>query len=257
MPAAVALSDDDGAADAAALSRAEPVLTETMAELYLKQGHREDALRVYQALLAQRPDDARLHARVDALSPGRQRTGGARRGTGESVPAFLKRILAGRPPAAAEAPPEPAAVAESPLERAFAVAPPDVQPGSEFPTPGEGARPTEDTISLDEVFGEAGSRGLRPVGDAPGSRPQAASVPSAATPPAPPAPSPLAPTQTGGFSFDQFFGAPPAPGGADAGTAGGAAGRTSARPSGAKAHPPVEDEGDLDQFQAWLKGLKS
>src|SRR5207245_2777289 len=49
MPAAVALSDDDGAADAAALSRAEPVLTETMAELYLKQGPREDALRVYQA----------------------------------------------------------------------------------------------------------------------------------------------------------------------------------------------------------------
>src|SRR2546428_9216051 len=150
MPAAVALSDDDGAADAAALSRAEPVLTETMAELYLKQGHREDALRVYQALLAQRPDDARLHARVDALSPGRQRTGGGGRGTGESVPAFLKRILAGRPPAAA--PPEPAVAAESPLERAFAVAPPDVQPGPEFPTPGEGMRPTEDTISLDEVF---------------------------------------------------------------------------------------------------------
>ena len=36
-PAAVALSDDDGAADTAALSQAEPVLTETMAELYLKQ----------------------------------------------------------------------------------------------------------------------------------------------------------------------------------------------------------------------------
>ena len=36
IPAAVALSDDDGAADTAALSQAEPVLTETMAELYLK-----------------------------------------------------------------------------------------------------------------------------------------------------------------------------------------------------------------------------
>src|SRR2546422_10584577 len=44
-PAAVVLSDDDGAADTAALSRAEPVLTETMADLYLKQGHPEDALR--------------------------------------------------------------------------------------------------------------------------------------------------------------------------------------------------------------------
>src|SRR2546429_3843511 len=36
-PAAVALSDDDGAADTATLSRAEPVLTETMAELYLRR----------------------------------------------------------------------------------------------------------------------------------------------------------------------------------------------------------------------------
>src|SRR5439155_724333 len=58
-PAAVVLSDDDGAADTAALSRAEPVLTETMAELYLRQGHQEDALRVYQALLAKRPADRR------------------------------------------------------------------------------------------------------------------------------------------------------------------------------------------------------
>jgi len=58
VPAAVALSDDDGAADTATLSQAEPVLTETMAELYLKQGHQQDALRVYQALLAQRPNDA-------------------------------------------------------------------------------------------------------------------------------------------------------------------------------------------------------
>lgn len=63
-PAAVVLSDDDGAADTAALSRVEPVLTETMAELYLRQGHEENALRVYQALVAQRPGDARLRARV-------------------------------------------------------------------------------------------------------------------------------------------------------------------------------------------------
>ena len=63
-PAAVALADDEGAADVAALSRVEPVVTETMAELYLKQGHREDALRVYQSLAAMRPSDARLASRV-------------------------------------------------------------------------------------------------------------------------------------------------------------------------------------------------
>ncbi|HXO86833.1 MAG TPA: tetratricopeptide repeat protein, partial [Gemmatimonadales bacterium] len=65
VPAAVALSDDDGAADTATLSKAEPVVTETMAELYLKQGHRDEALKVYRALLEQRPHDSSLRAKVN------------------------------------------------------------------------------------------------------------------------------------------------------------------------------------------------
>src|SRR5438445_1974555 len=88
-PAAVALSDDDGAADTATLSHAEPVLTETMAELYLRQGHEEEALHVYEALLAKRPMDARLRRRVEALARGGTREAG--HGTGESVQRFLKR----------------------------------------------------------------------------------------------------------------------------------------------------------------------
>jgi tetratricopeptide (TPR) repeat protein len=231
-PAAVVLSDDDGAADTAALSRAEPVVTETMADLYLKQGHPEEALRVYQALLAQRPEDARLHARVDALSPGTKRGGG--RGTGESVPTFLRRILAGRPQA-------PAA---SPLERAFAVAPSEAPRQPDDPTLGEASRPAEDTISLDQVFGDEGLRASPPVAE------PAAPNPAASAPPVP------GPTTTGGFSFDQFFGAPGARPDDGATPAGGAA-RGAARPSGPKPRPPLEDEGDLDQFQAWLKGLKS
>src|SRR5205807_1358376 len=178
-PAAVVLSDDDGAADTAALSRAEPVVTETMADLYLKQGHPEEALRVYQALLTQRPDDSRLHARVDALSPGKKWGGG--RETGESVPMFLKRILAGRPQAA---------VAASPLERAFAVAPPEAPRQPDEPTLGEASRPAEDTISLDQVFGDEGSRAPAPVAEPPAPNPPAS---------APPTPGPSA---TGGFSFD-------------------------------------------------------
>jgi hypothetical protein len=90
LPAAVALSDDDGAADAATLSQAEPVLTETMAELYLKQGHQQDALRVYQALLAQRPNDAKLRSKVEQLSPG------GKKHSGISARGFLKGILSGR-----------------------------------------------------------------------------------------------------------------------------------------------------------------
>src|SRR5205823_14881312 len=124
-PAAVTLSDDDGAADTAALSRAEPVVTETMAELYLRQGHPDEALRVYEALLAKRPGDRRLRARVAGLSSGDP---GARGGdTGESVQTFLRRILAGRPPTrgpdAAPGPeplPAPAAPG-APAEGAFAV----------------------------------------------------------------------------------------------------------------------------------------
>ena len=242
-PAAVVLSDDDGAADTAALSRAEPVVTETMADLYLKQGHPEEALRVYQALLAQRPDDARLHARIDALTPGKQRRGGGAGGqgggTGESVPTFLRRILAGRPQVAAEG-------AASSLERAFAVASPEPPPQRDDATLGEAGRPGDDTISLDQVFGDEESR----------------APPPAAEPVAPHPPSGTAPaaSSTGGFSFDQFFGASgarpedaaPPPGGAPRGGGG-------ARPSGGgpKLRAPLEDEGDLDQFQAWLKGLKS
>src|SRR2546430_8805611 len=106
-PAAVALSDDDGAAHTATLSRAEPVLTETMAELYLRQGHQEEALRVYEALLAKRPTDARLRGRVESIAGGGSREAG--RGTGETVQVFLKRILAGRPGATASEPSGPPA----------------------------------------------------------------------------------------------------------------------------------------------------
>ena len=242
-PAAVVLSDDDGAADTAALSRAEPVLTETMAELYLRQGHQEDALRVYQALLAKRPADRRLRGRVASLAGGG--TGAEGAGTGETVQVFLKRILAARPGPTPSVP-----VGSSPLDDAFAIAHSDAElgPGAGVVSPGEATRPAADSISLDQVFGDEG-----PLSS--GAAPEAT----------PPAPSP-APQETGGFSFDQFF-SPSEPAGA--GGAGGAGGAPAtrgeggptvqppARSSGGRLRPPVEDEGDLDQFQAWLRGLKS
>ncbi|HEU5262426.1 MAG TPA: hypothetical protein VFU41_13500, partial [Gemmatimonadales bacterium] len=242
MPAAVALSDDDGAADTAALSRAEPVLTETMAELYLKQGHPEDALRVYHALLVQRPQDARLRARVDALTPGGKREAGGP--AGESLPAFLKRILSGRSQTI-----EPTPVAVSPLESAFAVASFEDESQIEIDAPGEATRPAEDTISLDQVFGEEGeaARGSLSAVES-GSPPPASPLPPSSPPAA------AEPTHaTGGFSFDQFF-SPPA---AVVDTSAGPGPAPPPRPSGPRARPPAEDEGDLDQFQAWLKGLKS
>ncbi|PYP51859.1 MAG: hypothetical protein DMD45_06645 [Gemmatimonadetes bacterium] len=247
-PAAVTLSDDDGAADTAALSRAEPVVTETMAELYLRQGHPDDALRVYQALLAQRPGDPRLRARVDGLASGE--SGARGRGTGESVQTFLRRILAGRPPLRGEDAtpgPEPLLAPESPgspLDRAFAIAPPEPDPEPEIFAPGEASRPADDSITLDSVFGEETPRG---------------GVAPAEAPATPAEPAPTSPPPAGGFSFDQFFSPPPAPGagGAAPPAERGAATPGPARGSGSRPRPPMEDEGDLDQFQAWLRGLKS
>ena len=235
IPAVVALSDDDGAADTAALSRAEPVVTETMAELYLKQGHTQDALRVYQALLAQRPTDAKLKSKVEQLSSG------GRKRSGISAHAFLKNIWSGTGRGTAT---ESAAAPEqqSTLEAAFDVA------GSP-PPPGEPSHPAQDHISLDSVFGEEGARAsVAQSAPAPTSSPE----PTAAAAPAPDA------SNTGGFSFDEFFaggkaGAGAAPGGADATAAKTPGG---SRTSGRTQRPP-EDEAEADQFQQWLKKLKS
>ncbi|HET7379387.1 MAG TPA: tetratricopeptide repeat protein [Gaiellales bacterium] len=237
------LDDDDGAADHAALSQAEPVLTETMAELYLRQGHRDDALRVYQALAAQRPHDTRLRDKVAELSapppPPRVRPAGS----GQSAGAFLRSILGARPGASAPAPPEPPV---APRPSAPVVPPPaaaepvEVTPSATAPAPAEPApgsptRPASDAISLDSVFGEESNRAAAPA--VPESAPDSASPPSS----------------EGGFSFDDFFGSPGSPNAGE--NRASAPNARSSRPSG-RAHAPEKEE-DLDQFQAWLKSLKA
>jgi len=258
LPAAVALSDDDGAADTATLSQAEPVLTETMAELYLKQGHEGDALRVYQALLAQRPKDVKLRRRVEELTGG----GGARRGgSGVSAQAFLKGIWSGRgsvpaPTRAPAPPPEPElapAAPQSTLEAAFDGA------DSVMSAPGEPSHPAQDHISLDSVFGDDSAR-------------RSTSAPAAGDGAAPATAGGAGGSGSGGgaapFSFDDFFGGSGGGGGAagapPAGAGGGDAAphaepgpaRTPGRSSGRVQRPP-EDDADADQFQQWLKKLKS
>jgi len=223
IPAAVALADDDGAADTATLSKAQPVVTETMAELYLKQGHTQDALRVYQALLAQRPNDAKLKSKVEQLS-----SGGKKR-SGVSAQAFLKGIWSGSGRSAPAAP-EPLGT----LAAAFDVA----EPGVSGQPLGEPSRPAQDHISLDSVFGEdAARRSATPPAAAPTSAPEGPAAPEAG--------------KTGGFSFDEFFaGAKTDAAPASPKTPGGT------RTSGRTQRPP-EDEAEADQFQQWLKKLKS
>jgi hypothetical protein len=223
LPAAVTLSDDDGAVDAATLQAAEPVVTETMAELYLRQGHREDALRVYRALLGEKPGDKHLAAKVRELeSPA-----AGRKPPLEPATAFLRRVWRGEP--APVAPPEPVGA----LETAFAAAPRVTDAVGENGGAAAGAptQAAEDVISLDAVFGDQVGRG------------GAADLP---TPQPPPSAEPQR-GASGGFSFDDFFGATP---GATAAT-------PSRSPRAARPSRPQPEDEDLDQFQAWLKGLKA
>jgi tetratricopeptide (TPR) repeat protein len=245
--------DDEGAVDTATLSQAEPVLTETMAELYLKQGHTDDALRVYQALLAQRPGDKRLAARVRELdgseaAPVLTPVPTRAPASGLSLGAFLKRILGSRPgaPAADRLPEQMPLVAprvtsgatpQSMLAEVFEDEPPL------GPPPGSPSRPAADSLSLDAVFGEDASRASQPSVEAPAAPAESAPAPAA--------------SGKGGFSFDEFFGAGGGP--APEPAAAPAPAALTPRASGRQSRPaaPAEDAGDLDQFQAWLKGLKS
>ncbi len=56
-----------GTAPVPASEPADPFATETMAELYVSQGHTEDALRVYRMLLARSPGDAFLETKIASI----------------------------------------------------------------------------------------------------------------------------------------------------------------------------------------------
>jgi tetratricopeptide (TPR) repeat protein len=144
-----AASDDTPALDTdAAAPPAAPFVTETMAGLLAAQGHTAQALDIYAQLLSQRPDDARLQARVDAL-----------RGASAQVEA---------PPAAPAAVPVPAdrdALAADMWRAALVPVPPTVTPSDGLPA---GAADADD-LSFDrffEAFGdESDPAPAEPAGD--------------------------------------------------------------------------------------------
>ena len=69
-----------------------PFVTETMAELYVAQGFREEARAVYTQLLANQPDNARLRGLVDSLAPIDEPVH-----AGPNVRDFFARLAARRP----------------------------------------------------------------------------------------------------------------------------------------------------------------
>jgi hypothetical protein len=200
----------------------EPLLTETMGDLYLKQGFKDKAADVYRRLLGARPGDTMLKAKLAALESPQQALSAAAQGT-EAVGAWFKRIarsslgLAAPLPVAAPPAPEPG---PSPMDQAFAASEPEpappprveAEPAPSTPT-GAPARPGTDAFTLDRIFG-----GKRPSG--------ATAAPKAEAP-------------AGPSSFDEFFGEVK---------------QESARPQEGAAGAPSEE--DLSAFTTWLHGLK-
>ena len=190
-----AVPEDRGAFDADESDEdaldADLVVTESMAELFLRQGHRAEALRVYRELYRRDRDDLGLREKVDELetalaaeanaaavpAPPSYKSADASR----SVAALLSGILAARPadPPAGWAD----AAAPAPLSPE---APPAAPPGEAAPT-----RPASDHLSLSAIFGEEGS-------------------------PVPPATPGAAVPGDDGISFDAFFGGEQAGGAARA-----------------------------------------
>jgi hypothetical protein len=149
------------------------IVTESMAELFLKQGHRELALAVYRQLAERSPESDSLQGAIARLeqelapppapetrAPARRPYAAAETG-GRSVERRLQAVLHAPPPSTAST-----------------VLPPAIEPGAE-PT-----RPSADALSLAAVFGDEPAKARReeePVAEA-----------SAAEP-----------------SYDEFFGAGP------------------------------------------------
>ena len=156
----------------AAMAESKPFVTETMAELYEQQGHREEALRVYLALLEQRPNDEHIRARIEQLQ-GRR---------GPTIRELLARVASRRPkvsrPAAQpsmdgaggtspakpiESTPAPSTQALPTSEAALPLVEPRLEPAVETPPRQPGAAPATGPLSrrdtLGELFGSPGVSG--------------------------------------------------------------------------------------------------
>ncbi len=244
----------------AATAPAEPFVTEAMAEVLERQGLDAQAADVYRQLLAQRPDDARLSARLAAIDA---RLAPA----GPSVREWFARLASAKPrtssmmvavteaPAVADAVVAATVVSDASTAPTASTAAP--APMAPEPVPAEhAAAPVLASGGLEALFGaptnaadEAAARVLAALYDAvepaavPGIAPAIVGAPTAPAsdelslrtvfePPAPPAP---APRSSASFSFDQFF-------------------TPTSKPAAAPA--PASSDAEMAEFSRWLDGLK-
>ena len=217
--------------------------TETMADLYVAQGYPEQAIDVYRQVLAQRPGDAGLLGKIEALAaaPAARTSGTVELAAVESA-------------ASAAVAPVAAAPADGPTIRDFFGAVARWRPAHAEPA----AAGYDLGIFAGAQISDADEHAARliaalypePVGGSNGdgaSHGEAAA--RAATPEPAPESAPNRPSRrsSASFSFDQFFsqqsgGMPP----------------RSATPSASSAPvaPAAQSPEEIEQFQSWLGGLK-
>ena len=251
-------------------SEPRPFVTETMAELYLKQGFRREALSVYEQLSSAQPVDERLAARVASL---RAEIATPATPSGPPVREFFARFAARRPGerTAGAAPP------------AFDDFGPDDEPspanGERTAPPASGAEDDRSTAanadsaettasgqrvsgSIDALFGNRAVDA--PEDSAASALAQAfgtGEIPQIAGNPSRPATGELTldsvfrdggsrgPRTSQGFSFDQFFSQ-----NVDGDRTSGGANAPGEAP--ASGEPAERSEDDIEQFNSWLQGLK-
>jgi hypothetical protein len=242
-----------------------PFVTETMAELYLKQGFRQEALSVYERLSSSAPGDERLSIKVASLRA--EIAAPVRKPSGPPVRDFFARIASRRPGERAVAAAPPSEDDFGPSADAATLSPPPPAPATsgEGPTSAEPAPSVESPRaggSIDALFGH------RPTSttedSAASALAQAFGSASDAPPitgnPARPAAGELTldsvfreggargPRSSQGFSFDQFFSQSVE----GEQTSGGRAAQEGPAPG----EPAERSEDDIEQFNSWLQGLK-
>lgn len=257
----------------------QPFVTETMAELYVKQGFREQALDVYKLLLAASPDSQRLRDRVaelqtpppedsgpnvrEFLARLAARTSGARAAAAEPPSAgdfaefdAFETVNETEPSAAREQAPAPDSGSSEPAVHA------PEESGATMSAPAQGAEG-----SIDALFGQ---RAVPPAdATAASALAQAFGAAEHQAPPITGRPARAAagelsldsvfrdggarpPRSAQSFSFDQFFSQsaatarPEEPG----------ATPTPSQGTGAQSEPAERNPDDIEQFNSWLQGLK-
>jgi hypothetical protein len=213
-PAVAASAPDSGSA----------FVTETMAELYLKQGHRDEALRVYRALLEKRPGDAGLQAKIASLAP----PPAAVARSGPSIRELL-HVIALRRPGHRPAPPSNG---NGTSAHDVAVGP----DGLAYLFGGVAVSPAEDAAALLLSSAFVEHDGHDTIAGMPAH--QAANDLSLNTVFAGDNPAPQPPPSS--FSFDRFF----------------SQRATAEHDAQGAADEPTESREDVAQFSQWLEGLK-